>query len=89
MRLEPVVTVAIPGEERSVSVARGPREPIQPGPGFAVYEARVDPEGKTKEELVTVICGTEPILHAVTDEQLKAWKGKRLVARPIRLERQP
>ena len=82
-----VVAVAIQGEERVVSVARGPREPIQPGPGFSVYETRIEAGGRRIEEFVTVICSAEPTLCAVTDEQFRAWKGKRLVARPIRLER--
>jgi len=82
-----VVAVAIQGAERVVSVARGSREPIQPGPGFAVYETRTDAGGRRVEEFVTVSCSAEATLYAVTDEQLRAWKGKRLVARPIRMER--
>jgi hypothetical protein len=70
-----VVAVAIQGEERVVSVARGPREPIQPGPGFAVYEARIDAGGRSIEEFVTVICNGEPTLYAVTDEQFRAGRA--------------
>ena len=79
------VATAIQGGERVVAVARGPREPIRPGPGLAVYETRTDVSGRAIEEFVTVICGDEPTLYAVTDEQLKAWKGKRLIGRPVRL----
>lgn len=82
-----LLVVAVPGEERVVAVARGPREPLRPGPEFAVHEIRTDAGGRRIEEFVTVICSTEPSLYAVTNEQFRAWKGKRLVARPIRLER--
>jgi hypothetical protein len=51
-----------------------------------VYETRTDGGGRAIEEFVTVICSDEPTLYAVTDEQLKAWKGKRLIGRPVRLQ---
>jgi len=82
-----VVVVAGPGKEQKVAVATGPRELLKPGPGFAVYETRADAGGRKIEEFVTVICGAEPTLYAVSDDQYRSWKGKRLVARPVRLER--
>ncbi len=82
-----LVVIAVEGEERVVAVARGPREPLQQGHGFAVYEIRAEAGGGRVEEFVTVICSAEPTLFAVTDGQFRVWKGQRLVARQILLER--
>ena len=82
-----VIVVPVPGEEHAVTVVRGPREPLKPGPGFAVYEARTEAGRGRIEEFVTVICGPEPTLYAVSDEQFKSWKGRRFIARPVALER--
>jgi len=80
------VVVRDEGPEQVVTVVRGQPPDLQTGPGFCVYERRRDAAGKEIEEFITVIPASEPTLYAVSDEQLNAWKGRRLIAKPMHLE---
>ena len=85
-RSRPLVVVTSDAPEQEVTLTKGQPPGLQPGPGFAVYERRRDASGNEVEELITIVPGPDATLCAATDEQLKAWKGKRLFARPMRLE---
>jgi hypothetical protein len=79
---------AVPGDgpEQTVVVAKGRPPELRAGPGFAIYERRRDAAGHEIEEFITVVPASEPTLYAVSDDQFNAWKGKRLIAKPVRLE---
>jgi hypothetical protein len=81
-----LVVVPGDGDEQPVTLARSQPRELRPGPGFAIYERRRDARGVDVDELITIVAGPEPTLCAVGDEQLNAWKNKRLFARPMRLE---
>ena len=82
----PLVVVPEGAPERAVTVVKGRPLELRAGPGFAIYERRRDATGAETEEFITVVPASEPTLHAVTDDQFNAWKGKRLIAKPVRLE---
>ena len=67
-------------------VAKGRPPELRAGPGFASYERRRDAAGHEIEEFITIVPVSEPTLFAVSDDQFNAWKGKRLIAKPVRLE---
>ena len=79
-----VVPVGAP--EQTVTVAKGQPPELRAGPGFAIYERRRDAAGGEIEEFITVVPASEPTLYAVSSDQFNAWKGKRLVAKPVRLD---
>ena len=83
----PLVAVPDDAPEQTVTVAKGRPPALRAGSGFAIYERRRDASGNEIEEFVTVVPAPEPTLYAVSDEQFNAWKGKRLIARRVRLER--
>ena len=80
-----LVVVRTEGDDVVIAVAKGQPAELRSGPGFSVYERRRGPDGKEIEEFITVIPASEPTLHAVTDEQFNAWKGKRLIGKPMHL----
>jgi hypothetical protein len=82
----PLVVVRDEGPEQAVTVPRGRPPDLRVGPGFSVYERRRDSTGKEIEEFITVIPASEATLFAVSDEQFNAWKGRRLIAKPMHLE---
>ena len=82
----PLVVVPEGAPERAVTVVKGRPLELRAGPGFAIYERRRDATGAEIEEFITVVPASEPTLCAVTDDQFNAWKGKRLIAKPVRFE---
>jgi len=82
----PLVVVTEGGPEQAVTVAKGQPPELRAGPGFVIYERRRDATGGQIEEFITVVPASEPTLYAVSDDQFNAWKGKRLIAKPVRLE---
>jgi len=82
----PLVVVTEDGPEQAVTVAKGHPPELRAGPGFTIYERRRDVAGGQIEDFITVVPAAEPTLYAVSDDQFNAWKGKRLIARSVRLE---
>ena len=82
----PLVAVPDDAPEQTVTVAKGRPPALRAGPGFASYERRRDAAGHEIEEFITIVPVSEPTLFAVSDDQFNAWKGKRLIAKPVRLE---
>ena len=82
----PLRVVPGDGPEQAITVAKARPPELRAGPGFAIYERRRDAAGHEIEEFITVVPGAEPTLYAVSADQFNAWKGKRLIAKPVRLE---
>ena len=82
---QPLAVVRVDAPEQAVTVAKGQPPELGAGPGFAIYERRRDAAGGDIEEFITVVPAAEPTLYAVSNEQFNAWKGKRLVAKPVHL----
>jgi hypothetical protein len=82
----PLAVVPAEGQAQTAVVAKGQPPELRAGVGFAIYERRRDGGGGEIEEFITVVAAAEPTLHAVSADQFNAWKGKRLIAKPVRLE---
>jgi len=78
----PLTVVPVDAPEQA---AKGQPPELRAGPGFAIYERRRDAAGSDIEEFITVVPAADPTLYAVSNEQFNAWKGKRLVAKPVHL----